>query len=189
MNTLPINHKTLHSHNDVVSHFSLSFWAAEALTPALLAAASALPSCFTHTGQHCTTQKWIPVHTCAQGVPCCINCQGTQTWRSWKLGFAAAFSSFHLQITGLLENQGSEWTDRSLLFLRLVGTETGTAWPPLLYWRKGRAAAWASFACLADGRARALQRCCRGQPRRQCPGKVAQDEKADESRGTLTWTD
>lgn len=44
--------------------------------------------------------------------------------------------------------------------------------------RKDSAAASPSFACLADGRARALPHCCRGQPRRQCPGKVSQDEKA-----------
>lgn len=62
-----INRKTLHPHKNVVSHFNLrpSFWAAEALIPTLLAAVKALPSCFTHTGQHCTTQKCIPVYTCA----------------------------------------------------------------------------------------------------------------------------
>lgn len=176
-----INHKTLHSHKNVVPHFSLrpSFWAAAAaLSSALLAAAAALTSCSTHPGQHCTTQKCIPVDL-RLSVLRCTHYQDTQTWRSWKLGFAAAFSSFQLQITGkLLENQGSEWAHKSLLFLWLIGNEIGDAWTLLLYWRKDSAAASPSFACLAGGRASALQLCCRGQPRRQCPGKVAQDEKA-----------
>lgn len=64
------------------------------------------------------------------GVLCCTHCRGTQTW---KLGFAAAFSAFQLQIRGLLENQGSEWAHMSLVFLRLVGNERGTAWTPFLY--------------------------------------------------------
>lgn len=84
-----------------------AFGAAVALTPALLAAVQALPSCFTNTGQHCTTQKCIPVYICA-GCALLHPLPGYPNSEELETGLWSGLFIIPAKVTGLLERRGSE---------------------------------------------------------------------------------
>lgn len=116
--------------------------------------------------------------------------QGSQTLRSWKLGFVAPSSSSQLKIIGLLENRVRESAHKSLLLHTPTGSAIGTASTSFLHWTKSSAARLSSFACLADGRASATLIAARQDSKRDnTPKRWPRMKRLDESHRTLTWTD
>lgn len=150
----------------------------------------ALPSCFANISHCCSTPEVPPCARLCWGTRCRIYHQGSQTLRSWKLGFVAPFSSFQLKIIGLLENWVRESARKSLLFHTPIGNAIGTASTSFLYWMKSSTADLSSFACLADGRASATLIAARQDSKRDNTLKRwPRMKRLDESRRTLTWTD